>query len=61
MKVFQELRDLPENVSSMMSAARQEMSHSLSQVANKENKEIVENKQRKQRNHRKQTKKTKKS
>ena len=58
MKVFQELRDLPENVSSMMSAARQEMSHSLSQVANKENKEIVENKQR---NLKKQTKKTKKS
>ena len=32
MKVFQELRDLPKNVSFMMSAAKQEMSHSLSQV-----------------------------
>merc|ERR1712241_424380 len=36
MKVFQELRDLPENVSSMMSAARQEMSHSLSQAVSRE-------------------------
>merc|ERR1712117_650159 len=31
MKVFQELRDLPKNVSSMMSAAKQEMTRSLSQ------------------------------
>ena len=32
MKVFAELRDLPKNVSSMMSAAKQEMTRSLSQV-----------------------------
>merc|ERR1712045_523575 len=36
MKVFQELRDLPKNVSSMMSAAKQEMSHSLSQAVSRE-------------------------
>merc|ERR1711936_340639 len=35
-KVFQELRDLPKNVSSMMSAAKQEMSQSLSQAVSRE-------------------------
>ena len=30
--MFAELRDLPKNVSSMMSAAKQEMTRSLSQV-----------------------------
>merc|ERR1712233_101333 len=36
MKVFQELRDLPRNVSSMMSAAKQEMSQSLSQAVSRD-------------------------
>merc|ERR1711872_1124422 len=36
MKVFQELRDLPKNVSSMMIEAKQEMSQSLSQAVSRE-------------------------
>jgi len=36
MKVFQELRDLPKNVSSMMIEAKQEMSESLSQAVSRE-------------------------
>jgi len=36
MKVFGELRDLPKNVSSMMSEARQEMSQTLSQAVSRE-------------------------
>ena len=47
MKVFGELRDLPKNVSSMMSAARQEMSQTLSQVAQTNKSQVAKKKKKK--------------
>ena len=45
--MFGELRDLPKNVSSMMSEARQEMSQTLSQVAQTNKSQVAKKKKKK--------------